>query len=45
MADVVTGKLDVREAAVNLPDEITLDTTSSEDISDDIDNLDEETSE
>jgi type I restriction enzyme S subunit len=45
VADVVTGKLDVREAAVNLPDEITLDTTSSEDISDDIDNLDEETSE
>lgn len=45
VADVVTGKLDVREAAVNLPDETTLDTPSSEDVSDDIGNLDEEASE
>ena len=45
MADVVTGKLDVREAAANLSDETTLDTASSEDVNDYIDNLDEEASE
>jgi type I restriction enzyme, S subunit len=44
-ADVVTGKLDVRQAAANLPDEMTLDTPSSEDESDYIDNLGEEASE
>lgn len=45
VADVVTGKLDVRQAAANLPDETTLDTPSNEDESDYIDNLDEEASE
>lgn len=45
VADVVTGRLDVREAAVNLPDETALDTTSSENAGDDIDNVDEEASE
>ena len=45
IADVVTGKLDVREAAVTLPEDISLDTTSDEDFSDDTDTLDEEAGE
>lgn len=45
VADVVTGKLDVREAAAKLPDDISRDTTSGEDVSDEIDNPDEETGE
>ena len=45
VADVVTGKLDVREAAVNLPDETTLDTSACEDFSDDSDSLDWEAGE
>jgi type I restriction enzyme S subunit len=45
VADVVTGKLDVREAAARLPDDIPPDTTSDIDLGDDIDNLDQEADE
>jgi type I restriction enzyme S subunit len=45
VADVVTGKLDVREAAAKLPDEKPLDTTSDEDLGDDTNTLDQEASE
>jgi type I restriction enzyme S subunit len=45
VADVVTGKFDVREAAATLPVDVPLDATSGEDISDDTDNPDEEASE
>jgi type I restriction enzyme S subunit len=45
VADVVTGKLDVRESAAELPDEIPLDIPSDDDRGDDTDSLDEEASE
>jgi type I restriction enzyme S subunit len=45
VADVVTGKLDVREAAAKLPDDVPVDATSGEDFSDDPDSPDEEASE
>ncbi len=42
-ADVVTGKLDVREAAARLPDEATLDATENDtDLTDDPDIADDE---
>ena len=43
VADVVTGKLDVREAATRLPDEVAPDTSAelSSETPDDADNLDE----
>jgi len=44
-ADAVTGKLDVREAAAKLPDEVPLDTTSDEVLGDDTDIPDQEASE
>ena len=45
VTDVVTGRLDVREAAANLPDEIPPATSCREDFSDDSDTPDEEASE
>lgn len=45
VVDVVTGKLDVREASAELPDDIRFDTTSEETVSDDTDSPDEEASE
>ena len=45
VADVVTGKLDVREAAARLPDEALLDTAEDEaDMGDETETADEETS-
>lgn len=44
VADVVTGKLDVREAAAKLPDDISHDTDSGEDFGDDTATPDEEAS-
>lgn len=45
IADVVTGKLDVREAATRLPDDIPLDTTADEDLGDDTEMTGQEASE
>lgn len=45
VADVVTGKLDVRGAATKLADEIPIDTTSGEDLSDELESVDQEASE
>ena len=45
VADVVTGKLDVREAAANLSDDILTDTTTEEELCNDAETLDQETSE
>ena len=45
IADVVTGKIDVREAAAKFPEDISLDTTFGEGLSDDIETLDEEAAE
>jgi type I restriction enzyme S subunit len=45
MADVVTGKLDVREAAAKLPDDIPVDATTDVDLGNEIENLEEETGE
>ena len=45
VADVVTGKLDVREAAVELPEDTLLDATSDVGLGVDIETLDEEASE
>ena len=43
VADVVTGKLDVREAAARLPEEAPLDPAENDaDLSDEIDAADEE---
>jgi len=43
VADVVTGKLDVREAALHLPDEAPPDTVEDDaDLSDEVDAADEE---
>ncbi len=42
VADVVTGKLDVRGAATKLADEIPIDTTSGEDLSDELESVDQE---
>ena len=43
VADVVTGKLDVREAAARLPDEAPLDTVEDDtDLSDETEAADEE---
>ena len=42
VADVVTGKLDVRMAATKLADEIPVDTTSGEDLSNDSESVDQE---
>jgi type I restriction enzyme S subunit len=44
-ADLVTGKLDVREAAAKLPNDTPTDTTSDKDLSDDTNSPDEEASE
>lgn len=44
VADVVTGKLDVRGAATKLADDIPIDTTSGEDVSDTSETLDQEAS-
>jgi type I restriction enzyme S subunit len=45
VSDVVTGKLDVRDAAAKLPADISLDITSDEGFGDDTDTPDEEASE
>ncbi len=42
VSDVVTGKLDVREAATKIPEDIRTDTASDMDLGDDADNLDQE---
>jgi type I restriction enzyme S subunit len=43
VADVVTGKLDVREAAARLPEEVVLDITgAAADVSDETEPVDEE---
>jgi type I restriction enzyme S subunit len=43
VADVVTGKLDVREAAAGLPDEVTRGTVEdAADLGEDLDTADEE---
>ncbi len=42
IADVVTGKLDVREAATRLLDDISLDTTNDEDLGDETEMPDQE---
>jgi type I restriction enzyme S subunit len=43
VADVVTGKLDVREAAARLPEEVPQDTVESDaDLGEDLDMADEE---
>lgn len=44
IVDVVTGKHDVREAAAKIPDCISIDTTSNEDLSEDTESLDQEAS-
>jgi type I restriction enzyme S subunit len=44
-ADLVTGKLDVREAAAKLPNDTPTDTTSDKDLSDDTNSPNEEASE
>jgi type I restriction enzyme S subunit len=45
VADVVTGKLDAREAAAKIPDDVPLDANSGEDFSDDKNTPDEEATE
>lgn len=45
VADVITGRLDVREAAAKLPEEISNETTFGEDFVDDAEFLDQEASE
>jgi len=45
VGDIVTGKFDVREAATNLPEDISLVTNYGEDSSEHIDAIDEEASE
>ena len=45
VADVVIGKLDVREAVAKLPEDISLNATSGEGFSDDMETLDQEASE
>jgi type I restriction enzyme S subunit len=42
--DIVTGKLDVREAAAKLPEDVPPETNSDIDLGDDIDNLNQEAS-
>jgi type I restriction enzyme S subunit len=42
IADVVTGKLDVREAVTRLPDDISRDTTNDEDLGDETEMPDQE---
>ena len=45
VADVVTGKLDVREAAAKLPNDVSLEPVSDLDLGDDAYNLDQEANE
>ena len=42
VADIVTGKLDVREVAAEIPEDIPPDTTANMDLGDGADNLDQE---